>query len=419
MRNFLIQEGKSDVVVDYLTKVNKQRKYDLYLISCYIDKEFPFDFIKSIIASIRLKNINIYIDRNEVFRVGQKEIKILLKRIRQSMTMQGQNVEVNLYCVKGYPGIFHCKAYMLVNYDSSESIEDGALVIGSANLSAKGLSNTRGNFETLIGLKSKNDLKNIINGIDALNSVKVLVDFDDITTFQNITSDNEFSWQYALLKSGYFVHKWSNNLGNELSVKFYLSEEGQKTVQSDELIELGFRSDTKTISKDYFKFTFPKVYLGGDKNFLTLHGLETYMGHWVPKACLTIENDDDFNSFKQRLEVELSEQRSEIKKLISEDRETLLTLGLIVKSYQPKVFTAKYIQDLLSDELKLYRIYTKYHIYALTFDYSKTEEIEQIYKELTSTLEAKKKNWPVCQALNVAIESLDINCLINEELYFS
>lgn len=370
MRNFLIQEGKLDVVVDYLTKVNKQRKYDLYLISCYIDKEFPFDFIKSIVSPIRLKNINIYIDRNEVFRLGQKEIKSLLKRIRQSITMQGQDVKVNLCCVKGYPGIFHCKAYMLVNYDSSESIEDGALVIGSANLSAKGLSNIRGNYETLIGLKSKNDLKNIINAIDALNSSKVIIDFDDITVFQDITSDNEFSWQYALLKGGYFVHKWSNNLRNELSVKFYLSEEGQKTVQSDELVELGFSLDTKTISKNYFKFTFPKVYLGGDKDFLKLHGLETYMGHWVPKASLTIENNDDFNSFKQRLEVELSEQRSEIKKLISEDREKLLTLGLIVKSYQPKVFTVKHIQDLLSDELKLYRIYTKYHIYELPLDYS-------------------------------------------------
>ena len=260
MRKFLIQEGKFDFVIDYLTQVNKLRKYDLFLISCYIDKQFPFDFIKAIITSVNIKNINIYIDRNEIFRIGQEEIKKLIKRIRQSISMQGQELNVNLCCVKGYPGIFHCKAYFLVNYDFANEIKDGAIVIGSANLSSKGLSNIKGNFETLIGLNSKRDLNTIITAIDKLHSSDAIIDFDNISSFQNITTENEFSWQYSLLKSGYFVHKWSNNLRNELSVKFYLSKQGQKTVQSGELKELGFNLETKTISKNYFKFSFPKVY---------------------------------------------------------------------------------------------------------------------------------------------------------------
>lgn len=416
MRNFLIQENKMDAVVDYLTNVNKQRKYNLYLISCYIDKEFPFDFIKSIVASVRLKNIYIYIDRNEVFRVGQKEIKTLLKRIRQSISMQGLDIEINLSCIKGYPGIFHCKAYVLVNYDSKKKIEEGSMVVGSANLSVKGLSNSRGNFETLIGLNSKKDLKDIIDTIETIDDSKMFVDFENITVFQDINIDNEFSWQYALLKSGYFVHKWSDNLRNELSVKFYLSDEGQKTVQSDELAQLGFSLDTKTISKNYFNFTFPAVHLGGDKDFLKLHGLETYMGHWIPKGALAIENNNEFNLFKERLEIELNEQQGGILNSIGEDRGRLLEMGLITESYQPRVFTEKHINSLLSDNLKLYRIYTKYQIYELPLDYSQDDEIGHVYEDLISTLNAKKKNWPVCKALKKAVENMDLKFLVEEYL---
>ena len=419
MRKFLIQEDKSDFVVNYLTQVNKLRKYDLYLISCYIDKQFPFDFIKSIVNTVNLKNINIYIDRNEVYRVGQKEIKKLLKRIKISISMRGLELNVNLCCVKGYPGIFHSKAYMLINYDSSNEIKDGAIVVGSANLSKKGLSNIKGNFETLIGLKSKSDLKKFTTAIEDLNSSNALVDFDNISSFQDITIENEFSWQYSILKSGYFVHRWSNNLRNELSVKFYLSKQGQKTVQTDELKELGFSVETKTISKNYFKFSFPKVYLGNVKDFLKFHGLETYMGHWIPKAALTINDNDEFNSFKKKLEAELYEQKEDIKRRIFEDREKLLSLELILPSYQSKMFTDKHIQNLLSNQLTLYRIYTKYHISEFSLDYSQTEEIDQIYEELISTLESKKKNWPACNALNTAIKNLDAKILIDEELYNS
>ena len=416
MRKFFIQEQKLDAIIDFLSDVNKRRRYSLYLISYNLDENCPINFFKKIVELINLKEINIYIDQHEVFRLGIKKIKNILKRIKLSIAKKYLDITLNLFCVKVSSGLFHSKAYMLVNYDFKKKFQDGRLVIGSGNLSNKGISNEKGNIEILIGLKSKKDLELFINALDSLNRLGSVLTLEDFTQNYNFADVNSNSWKYSLLKSGYFVHKWSDNLRNELAVKFNLSKNGMQLIQPDELIKRRFNVESKSISKNYFEFDFPNVYLGGDKFFLKHNGLETYLGHWIPKSSLDLENDNNFTLFKEKLEYELRKQQEYIINEIEKDKNWLIEKGYI-ENYMLRKFTDDYIEDLLSNELKLYRIYTKYYIFELPLDPFYEDEIQELYDDLINTFESKKQNIPVCKILNKTLRERNLKYLLNRELY--
>lgn len=103
------------------------------------------------------------------------------------------------------------------------SVVSGSIVLGSANLTGAGLIRRGGNYECLI---DSQDAEILEEHLSQLNKLKVL----SPQQLNRFSRKEEFSFKYALLQSGLFVHKWNENLEQYLSIRYRLSESGKSRV---------------------------------------------------------------------------------------------------------------------------------------------------------------------------------------------
>ena len=200
--------------------------------------------------------------------------------------------------------------------------------------------------------------------LSQLANLKVLHP-NEIKTF---SEKEEFSFKYALLLSGVFVHKWNENLSQYLSVRYRLSKQGKERISNRALMQAGFNIETAAISKRYFRFNYtPK---NVDNDLIRNYGIETYLGYWIPLSVSSkMFAQDKFDEFKNRLFLEIKNQHLEIEANIKEDLNYLTSEGLIEEPTTNPVqsFNNK-IRELANNELKLKRIYSKYELFPLPFD---------------------------------------------------
>jgi hypothetical protein len=354
---------------------------------------------------INLTEVKIYIDRKTACCIGKTELTKFNKSFK--------DIKVNLYAVET-EYLFHTKAYAIISNNDDDSIVCGSLVIGSANLTGSGLTSKYGNIESLLDTQDNDCLTHFIEQILSLKLLTV----EEIEKFKNA---DDFSFKYALLQEGCFIHKWLDNLGQYLSTRYQLNEKGKEKIGDETFRNAGFNIETATISKRYFRFEYEPPHLEDAENLTRNYGIETYLGHWIPNAALeTLFEQNAFEEFKNNLKNEIELQIENIRKSIAQDLEYLKSEDIIqVTESNPIELFEKKVAELFENELKLKRIFSKYEIFNLPYDISQKENIEELFEEMVSLSESRsRKNIAMKAFLNALTKpSLDdFRDLINENI---
>lgn len=377
-----IRAGKSKRLIEMLNRVDKRRSYTFYLSSCYFSEQAAKKIIKEIQQTIRLVQVIIYIDRKTAIEKGSKSLKAFCESFK--------DIEVSILAVET-SGLFHSKSYALISFDEDDEIINGSIILGSANLTGAGLTSRSGNIECLI---DSQDIDLLIEHMEQLGKLKT-ISIEEINIFSR---KEEFSFKYALLQSGRFLHKWNENLGQYLSIRYRISESGKSRIGDPSLKETGFNVETATISKRYLQFDYTPEDSEETDNIIRNFGIETYLGNWVP--CSIVDsafNNEELDNFKSQLISKIESQRLEIEKEIQKDFDYLKQQGLIEElDYNPVEFFNKKVKSLMENEFKLNRIYSKYEKFELPYDIHQKDHIIDLFDEMIEVAESKtRKNKSV------------------------
>ena len=386
MDNYLhIKSGKKQCLIERLCQIDKRRYHTLHLCSCYFDDDAARKLITELQAFVHISDVKIYIDRRAAIEYGGAYL--------QEFCDSFQDFEVSMKAVESN-NLFHSKVYALIAFDDHGSIVSGSIILGSANLTGAGLIRRGGNFECLIDSQDADILDQHLSQIENLTVLSP-------QQLNKFSRKEEFSFKYALLQSGIFLHKWNDNLEQYLSIRYRLSDNGKSRITDQSLEVAGFNIETATVSKRYFRFDYVPEHLDNTENLLRNYGIETYLGHWLPYSVSESMLDTDaLNTFKERLMSEIKRQGVEIETNITQDYQYLLNEGLIeepevnpVKSFKKK------IDGLTKNELKLKRIYSKYEVFYLPFDIKQKEDIVYLFDEMINVSECRKRKNRTMKAL--------------------
>lgn len=377
-----IKSQKKQRLVELLTQTDRRRYHTLYLCSCYFSIEAATTLVNEISELIRLHSVKVYIDRKSAIEYGGEDL--------DNFCSSFDGLEVSLYAVESN-ALFHSKSYALIAFDESSNVFCGSLVLGSANLTAAGLISRGGNIECLIDSQEISLLEEHISQLDNLKTVST----EELNTFSR---KDEYSFKYALLQAGVFIHKWNDNLEQYLSIRYRLSENGRARITDHSFENAGFNIETATVSKKYFRFSYNPQHLEDTENITRNFGVETYLGFWLPYVVVeSMFNRNELESFKDFLFKELEKQHSEIEKQIRDDFEYLKEENLIEEvEVNPFDSFSRKTEELRSNELKLKRIYSKYEIFYLPYDIQQKDEILELFDEMIEVAESKtRKNKTV------------------------
>ena len=208
-------ESKFQSLLDALADCDRRRSYSLSLATCYCTPEAVREFIDAIRAKLNIAEIYLYLDRRQAISIGRKK----LTAIEDAYSEEG----LSIYAVK-LGRLFHTKGYCLAAY-SGDDLVHGRRAIGSANLTRRGLTGEHGNIESLA---IHSDMATIAKFLEFFDYEDNLIALDDLTDF---SPDDVTDFQYALLTSGWFSHKWSATLATYFSVRHDLNEAGRQRAQ--------------------------------------------------------------------------------------------------------------------------------------------------------------------------------------------
>lgn len=397
----ILNKGKKDLLIELLSRVDRRNKYYFFITTCYFKMHSADTLIRELANVVGLHGVEIYLDRNEAAKIGKQELLDWLSSINKRY-----DFDVSLHPVKS-GSLFHAKSYSLISWNGDE-IEKGCLVAGSANLTGAGLTSDRGNVEVFV---YTNEIKTIDSFYNAMCNFKYQ-SLDDLEVFSSV---NSFDFKYSFLNAGYFIHTWEDSLNQELSIKYQLSKEGKKKINSlSPLDELGFNLTQSTVSKSYFDYNFERPLTEYEKNIKRNFGVATFLGHWVPKSVIhEVLGDDDFEQFKNDFLNKLDDEIEEVIVRISEDYSQLEELELIELGDKDPVERFKEnINKLRNNDIKLWRIYSKYEIFELPYDFSQMDNIKDLYDNFTATYQSKKSNKTV-KAIYHVLEKKSLDPILN------
>lgn len=415
MSAYFCTDEKLSVFEQMAEGLPTNRKYEMYLCTAFIDENSTLLLVNLLSDLYKIKKITLLIDRSEIYKKGIETIKELQKKLRISISKKHKG-EVNILGVQCSSGIFHSKAYAILYKEKSGSYA-GNLLLGSANLTGKGLTAKNGNIETLYKVRSKKDLNAFSLELQALienSSLNLL----DIHTRATLDLDS-FGWKHSLLVSGLFAHRWSDALSRELGIRYELSEKGTSLSNPGILKEMSFSMDSKTITKSYFRSENRFSHINGEKDFIKKHSIETYLGYWIPKGSLYRETSDEvLNKLKAKLESELFEQRDRIIAEIKNDYLRLFKEGIIKdKPGCEEKFSHANLNNLLEDQFKLRRILFKYEFFELPYNAIDQDHIINLYNELKTASDYKKSNHAI-KMFRKAHNNINLSYLTESDLYY-
>ena len=399
-----IRTRKKTKLVDLLLKAqDKRRCYHLYLTSCYFTPETAKNIIGKLCESIRLTGVTVYIDRKTATLHGSK---VLTKFCKNG------NLEIKLFAVDSAI-LFHSKAYALVSYSESNEIYCGSLVVGSANLTGNGLADIGGNVECLLDTQDDEILVEFLSKLSSLP----LIDLVNIDKFK-LADKDKYTFKYALLQRGVFIHKWTDDLAQYFAVKYILNDSGKEKIGDPVFKDRGFNVETATISKRYFHFDYEPPHLEDTENLRKNYGIETFLGHWMPRSALaSLLEVKGIEIFKTKLFSAIDAQYVSIKQQIEQDMEYLLSAGIVEKgdSSPIEIFDKK-IQDLRDNEYKIMRICSKYEVFDLPYDLQEKDKIEGLFDDIIALCESRKKRNAAMRGFLNAYKNANLDKL-DEELY--
>lgn len=402
---FNASKGKSGRLVHAMcSNIDASKKYKLTIFTCFLADDLLCvkNFIEEISNYVKLTDVQLYVDARECIRIGLDH----LRNFQESYIDDRISLEIRAVDT---PTLFHSKAYTLLSHDE----ESGVLAIGSANFTKGGLfANRRGNYESLL---MTNDIK-VVNQFLSLEEVhnKYIKALDRLEEYKT----SSFTFKYALLQQGRFVHKWSETFNQYFAIKYKLSEKAKNEIGNDVLKSLGFTVDAETISRHFFDFSNLKKDEEADENQfnrLLRKGIETYLGYWLPLPLLNeidakIQTDKIFKILNENIEKQLIESHQ----YIIETFEKLKKEGFIDQSDENKDPIQEVrvkLAKLEYDHDKLYRLWHKFRIFSLPYDLSQKEDIETVYKDLVDRIQSKKRKNDAAYSVLESLDTLRPNAI--------
>lgn len=386
--------------------INRTKKYNLHITSCYLPnnlKELK-KFIFLILNKINVNSINFYVDSRQVIKSGIIEIEKLIESIERN-----KRVNTVSFYVIDKNSLFHTKALALI---SCNGLQNGFLFIGSSNFSTLGILGKAGNFES--GLFSTN-IDDVNDFLSSIPTPSTLAKFKEKSH-----SSNEYTFKYAVVHSGFFIHKWQQTLSQYLSIRYTLSEKGKAEVVSDTFKRLSFSVDTETISRQFIDIDEISKNLGINSHYSNLRrkGIETYLGYWIPKSMVhsNIDSKRIPNELKENVKLLLDKQINEYKEEINRTYQELLNEGLIEPTNKDVILSLnEKITELFdqSNEEKLRRFLYRFDLFDCPYDIAQKNQIEDLYEILESSISSNKRKKESIKRLCIAIEKEDPN-MINE-----
>jgi len=389
---FNIKANKSAKLIELLRKTDKRRIHDLYLCSCYFSAEAIKSIKQDVEKYVNVNNVYVYVDRRAALSARPEDI-------RKIKSLESKNSNF-FFRVVDSSVLFHTKAYALISGDIN-NILSGSLVIGSANLTGNGLTNGKqGNIESLLDTQDATEIADFLKRIASTKIIK-------LDALERFASSDSVAFVYALLKQGHFSHKWSDNIGQYLSVRHSLNNKGKLELSNSELINLGFNVDAASIGKRYFDFEYEPLHLKGLENLIRNFGVETYLGHWIPSSTIkTLFSDSDYNNFSNKISKYWTKEKSKLINKVNDDFDKLFNLGYVDKreTSPGDAFEVK-VNDLLNNEMKLYRAYAKFEFYNLPYDISQDDYILSLDEEIQDFIASRVKKNKAMKAYEEAISS--------------
>ena len=379
-------ESKFQSLLDALANCDRRRSYYLSLATCYCSPNAVRQFIAAIRAKLDIAEIYLYLDRRTAISVGYAELTAI---------EQAYPEVLSIYAVKA-GRLFHTKGYCLAAY-SGDDLVHGRLAIGSANLTSPGLTDRHGHIESLA---VHSDIRTIGEFLEFFDDGDNLIALEDLTNF---SPDDATDFQYALLTSGLFSHKWSATLTTYFSVRYHLNEEGRQRAQ--EGIETpGFQMVAASIAKPYFDFDL-HTWQSNDKDLVRNYGIECFLGHWIPKSVVgdDEENNERFSEFKAVLFHKLDSAMDRIFRNIVQDYESLIQEGIInPQDTNPTQAFQERIEGLRNDHDQLYRIWSGRQFFEFPYDLSDVEAIQATFDDIVRTARRRKHRN---KAMNAVLEA--------------
>ena len=393
-KQFFFQTDKKEFLIDYLTKyVWPFQNYHLVLVSCYFKLDSAKDLIDSLQSrlqirlqsrKIRIKRVSIYIDRGSAIDIGKDEI---LKWVKENSINLGLDIKLK---ISKTSNLFHAKAYCLLSEDN----KNGSLVLGSANLTNKGLIGTSGNIELLYETYNIEHILAFYKDLESSNALE----FIDVSQLEEFDKENDYYFKFALLQEGYFVKPIESNK-NLLSFKYIFNEKGQREYKTEEYNKLGFE-EKNNHSANYFKnkdikFAIKKIclkYNPGHNIDWGKYGIKTDLGYWIPKHIVSYLNKN-YGSTSQDIELCKIEIRKELEKYLPSAKDemqqqwnNLLVKDWLTDEFKPSL-TLEKAENLLKEKIDLFinnldEYLLRYYIVQIQFDFVNLDWIQYLFNTL-------------------------------------
>jgi len=381
-------EDKAGKFVQSLRSViDLNKTYRLSVVSCFLSDDVSdlSTFIHDLTQDIHLSKFTLYIDSRQIIKIG---VTPLIELSAKICHQRGEDWFEIL--AVDTPHLIHSKGYVLLSEDEAA----GALVVSSSNFSKHGFFDQVGNYEVALLTTDLGLVKDFLASIPK-NHLKQL---NELETFESVDS---FTFQYALIREGLFVRQWNGTIEQYFAVRYELTELGQQN--ADELKVLGFYVDVDTICRTYLSFK----NITSDNELLELlnEGIETHLGHWVPKSLIQNQvNKKKIEQFYIDLSARVEQQVKQHKEEFERDFEMLLAKGFIVSGQSPIPQTQEKLHQLEHDDLRLEQLRSRLSVFIVPYNLTQTREIRGVFEEIRDACVLKSKKSDVMLRVANAIE---------------
>lgn len=256
-----------------------KRQHVLCILSCYVRPLAIKQIIDGIAAQVRLTMVRILFDYSEVFTHGPSNLQREFDELRESV-LRRHGIALEWKAIRPKSGaLVHAKAYAVAEINSKREIESGCLFFGSANATHRGLG---------LAARSNIELGSVVTSRDELESFcflfEELWEHETVSMDSDLARDQEELLQFALLRSGCFLVKWSGNLKSQLSVRYKLTDSGRRAilVRDKELIARGFEAEHSSLTKNYLRLPRAAARRDFPRAFSSNYTIESLLGRFCP-----------------------------------------------------------------------------------------------------------------------------------------
>ncbi len=388
--------GSENSVISFLenwveSNADKRKRYDLWLLTCYLDHGALKETINRLANKIKIGGIYVAYDVTEMYRQGVLFFSSASESIEKWAKEEIGAKDIHLCAIHGHNGeLFHGKSYGLIPTDEDFSANKGLVVLTSANLTYPGILG-KGNVEvayfcdnTSLVKQFRDQFYSICSSLNRINE-------------KAIGSARLRLNHYEILSGGVFLNKWSGSFKSETALRFKLSEECQKLIEigDQELRDLGLNFEKGSLTRHLISSSdIPRKSL--PKSFLKDFTIETYIGRFCPSVIwdfVEAIHKKDFDSFKQKvIDVTSSEKLDNYCVLALEIQKKLVARRLTLSADKDHVTRWRHkVLSLACDDVRLGRLYNGCEQFLIPYRYEDSREIEKLFSSLEESISLKRK----------------------------